>query len=272
MTTSRAAFDWIRELVEQSAGNVLDDSKTYLVESRLAPIVNSEGVPDVNALVHRLQSNRDPKLERQCVEALLIHESSFFRDPHYFDALAANILPELIEHRRAARRLTIWCAACATGQEPYSLAMLLHEHFPELLSHWKVEFIASDLSQTAIDQAKNGTYSQVEIDRGLSAKRTTRFFQRSGSHWQATAALRCLFRFRKLNLVNGRPPAMDIDLVLIRNVLIYMNEDTRCQVLSQVRESMSRHGHLVLGATETLFNLDVGFQRVDGKVPTYRKN
>lgn len=270
MSVSRAAFNWIRNLVEERSGNVLNDEKTYLVETRMAPIVESEGLTGVDALVQRLQSNRSAQLERRCLEALLIHESSFFRDPHYFEALATHILPDLIEQRRDTRRLTIWCAACATGQEPYSLAIILHERFPHLLSDWQLNFVASDLSQAAIEQARHGTYSKVEMDRGLSQTRTSRFFQCTGTRWATGDSLRRMIRFRECNLLTDQAPTTGIDIVLIRNVLIYMNDETRVRVLNKVRDAMAAHGHLMLGATESLFNVDVGFERTPGTVPTYR--
>ena len=270
MGTSSAAFNWIRELVAERAGNVLDDQKTYLVETRLRPLVESEGLDSVDALVHRLKSEPNRALQRRCVEALLIHESSFFRDPHYFDALADNVLPELLECRQPARRLTIWCAACATGQEAFSLAMLLHERFPELLSDWELDFVASDLSQTAIQQATDGTYSQVEMDRGLSPERTARFFQSTDDRWKPTDLLRQTIRFQEVNLLKDSIPVIGIDLVLIRNVLIYMNDPTRQMILARIRNNIAPHGHVMLGATETLFDIDTGFERAPGAVPTYR--
>lgn len=269
MSTSPVSFDWIRCLVEEQAGNVLEDGKNYLVESRLAPIVESEKVDSVDELVQRMRATFRPELERRCIEAILTHESSFFRDPHYFDELATNILPQLIDRRRASRRLTIWCAASAAGQEPYSLAILLHEHFPEVIAEWHVEFVASDFARPVITQAQNGDYSDVEIQRGLSSQRIARFFRQSGNRWAADVALRGMIRFRESNLVTDEPPVPRADLILLRNVLIYMSEETRLQVVRKVRQALAPDGHLMLGATETLFDLDSGLDKSSGQIPTY---
>lgn len=271
MPTSPDSFAWVRRLVEEQTGNVLDDQKTYLVETRLTPIVEAEALTSVDELVHRLRTTRQPELERQCVEAILTHESSFFRDPHYFDALATSILPELIEQRRSTRRLTIWCAACAAGQEPYSLAMLIREQFAHLLDGWELDFVASDLARPVVARARRGHFSRVEIQRGLSPQRSARFFRQENDRWVADQSLQSMIRFRELNLHTDDPPLLGIDLVLLRNVLIYMNEPTRIQVLQRVRRAIAPDGCLILGATETLFDLDVGFERSPGQIPTYRK-
>jgi chemotaxis protein methyltransferase CheR len=271
MSTDRAAFDWIRRLVEERTGNVLDEQKTYLVNARLAPIVESEGVADVNSLVRQLQTGRHPDLEQSCVEVLLIHETSFFRDRHYFDELATQILPDLIEQRSSTRQLTVWCAACATGQEPYSLAMLIREQFPGLLDDWQLNFVATDLSQGAIAQAKQGSYSQVEIGRGLTPTRTTRFFRQSNGRWSATESLRKGIQFRVHNLLTDDPPLNNVDLVLIRNVLIYMSDGCRSQILQKVHRSMSSRSWLITGATETLFDQSSEFVRGEASIPAYRR-
>ncbi len=270
MPVTSASFDWVRHLVEQRAGNVLDDEKAYLVESRLAPIVESVGLASVDELVSRLRATHQPELERQCVEAMLTHETSFFRDPHYFDALASSILPELINRRLSTQRLTIWCAACAAGQEPYSLAMLIREQLADLLDGWQLDFVASDLARPVIKRSRDGHYSEVEIQRGLSPQRVSRFFHQADNRWVADESLQDMIRFREVNLVTEPPPVSRVDLVLLRNVLIYMNEPTRLHVLQKIQRVLAPDGCLMLGATETLFDLDVGFERNSGQVPTYR--
>jgi chemotaxis protein methyltransferase CheR len=156
MPIASDSFDWVRRLVEQRAGNVLEDQKTYLVESRLTPIVAAAGLASVDELVSRLRTTHQPELERQCIEAMLTHETSFFRDSHYFEALASSFLPELIKRRHSSQHLTIWCAACAAGQEPYSLAMLIREQFADLLDDWQLDFVASDLARSVIKQSREG--------------------------------------------------------------------------------------------------------------------
>jgi chemotaxis protein methyltransferase CheR len=272
MPVSPASFDWVRRLVEERTGNLLEDQKSYLVETRLAPIVASEGLSSVDELANALRTRPRLELERQCVEAILTHESSFFRDPHYFEELASRLLPELIARRQSVRRLTIWCAACASGQEPYSLAMVIREQFGSLLNDWHLDFVASDLARPVIEQARGGHFSQVEIQRGLSPQRLARFFRQVNDRWVIESSLRDMIRFREVNLYTDDPPLQNIDLVLLRNVLIYMNEPTRILVLQRVQRALAPDGCLVLGATETPYGLDVGLDRNAGRVPTYRRS
>ncbi len=255
-------FDWIRRLAEERTGNVLDATKTYLVESRLAPLAESAGLPSIDAIVDSLRVTSNPELERRVVEALLTHETSFFRDPHYFNELAATILPDLLRRRQTQRRLRIWCAACSSGQEPYSLAMLLHEQLGGL-NDWSLSIIATDYSRPMLDQARRGSYSAVETQRGLSPARLTRFFQRDGSRHVVLPELKRLIEFRELNLAVDPPPLPRFDLVLIRNVLIYLSENLSREILERIHGSLAHDGHLLLGSTETLIPTPDKFTRAD---------
>lgn len=270
MPITPANFDWIRRLAEERTGNVLDATKTYLVETRLAPVVESIGMPGIDALVDVLRAGSNLELERRVVEALLTHETSFFRDAHYFEELATTILPDLLRRRQTQRRLNIWCAACSSGQEPYSLAMLLLEQLSGL-HDWELRIFATDYSRPMLDQARRGSFSAVEIQRGLSAARLTRFFQRDGTRHVVLPELKRLIEFREFNLVNDWPPLPRFDLVLIRNVLIYLSESQSRDILARIHGTLANDGHLLLGSTETLIPTPDKFTRSEQcRVACYR--
>ncbi|MDA1232553.1 MAG: protein-glutamate O-methyltransferase CheR, partial [Planctomycetota bacterium] len=179
------------------------------------------------------------------------HETSFFRDPHYFDELTERILPRLITRRTPERRLTIWCAACATGQEPYSVAMILRERFAMQLLDWDVSLLATDLSLTALQQAQTGRYSDVEASRGLSDARLAQHFRRQQTGWQIDERLQHMVRFHQVNLTSVWPNLPPVDLVLLRNVLIYMSPATRQSILTRMQKALQPDGCLMLGSTES---------------------
>ena len=251
MSITPTNFDFVRCLVEDRAGNVLDETKAYLADSRLSPVAAAAGMPSIDALVESLRITPNPALERRVVEALLIHETSFFRDPNYFDELAATILPDLLRRRQTQRRLHIWCAACAAGQEPYSLAMLLQEQFARL-DDWDLRIVATDYSRPMLDHARRGSYSAVEVQRGVSSERLTRFFRPDGSRYLVQTKVQKMVEFREINLASDPPPLPRFDLVLIRNVLIYLTESLSQEILDGIHGSLANDGHLLLGSTETL--------------------
>jgi chemotaxis protein methyltransferase CheR len=250
MPVSTASFEWISSLLEKRAGNLLESDKTYLVEARLTPLAQATGAVNVDALVDRLRST--PDLERQIVEAMLTHESSFFRDSDAFEALTSQILPRLIERRRDRRELTIWSAACAAGQEPYSLAMLMKEQFAGSFAGWTVRIVATDLSRPMLDQARSGSYNEIKSQRGLSPERRQRFFRQEDRAWVIREELRESIEFREINLCTDPPPLRQFDLVLLRNVLIYLTEPARQKVLARVAGCLADDGSLLLGATESI--------------------
>jgi len=244
-----ADFDYIRKLVADRAAIVLDDSKQYLVESRLLPLARSEGVTGLSGLVGRLRVRgpSDP-LVTAVVEAMTTNETSFFRDPPVFETLRTSILPDLIAKRSAARRLRIWSAAASTGQEAYSVVMLLREHFPEL-SGWRVEVLGTDLSTAVLEKARIGVYSRFEVARGLSTERLGRWFRPKGADYQLDRSILDAVQFRPLNLVTPGPLPQS-DLVLLRNVLIYFDLETRRRILTRVRAAMEPGSWLLLGTAE----------------------
>ncbi|MGE0709867.1 MAG: protein-glutamate O-methyltransferase CheR [Planctomycetota bacterium] len=256
-------------LLAREAGIALDPDKAYLVEARLAPLLARAGLAP-EQLAARLAV--DPALRRAALEALLNHETSFFRDWHPWDALRGGVLAELAARRRERRELTMWSAACATGQEPYSLAMLLAEACPELAG-WRVRLLATDLSEAALEQARRGRYSTLQVNRGLPSRELLAHFERVGPDaWELREALRRRVEFRQLNLVGEWGALPPMDLVLLRNVLIYLDVPERVRLLERVRQLLRPDGWLVLGAAETTLLLHPGYRPVHlGRAVLYQR-
>jgi chemotaxis protein methyltransferase CheR len=253
-------FDFISALVREHAAIVLEPGKEYLVQSRLQPLAQELGLRDIGALVSRLKRG-EPVLAMKVVEAMATHETSFFRDMHPFDVLRDVVLPELIEARAPQRSLRIWSAAASTGQEAYSIAITLREHFAEL-ANWNVSILATDLSSAVLERAREGRYSQIEVNRGLPAPMLLRYFDRDGAGWRARPEIRQMVEFRALNLVRPWPVLGRVDLIFLRNVLIYFDVPTKCAVLANVRKVMATDGYLFLGSAETTLQYDDAFERV----------
>jgi chemotaxis protein methyltransferase CheR len=261
-------FNFLRDLVRTKSAIVLEDGKEYLVQSRLAPLLRSEGIATIAELIVGLR-NRKPGLEGKVIDAMTTNETSFFRDIHPFDALRTTIIPELMEKRRSTRQLTFWCAASSSGQEPYSLCMMLKEAFPELAG-WNVKFLATDISPSMLEKSKSGRYSQLEVNRGLPAQYLVKYFERSGADWQIKADIRSMVEFRLANLAEPMPMLAPLDIVFIRNVLIYFDRDTKKRILQGIRKNLKPDGVLMLGSSETTFNIDEGWvSRPIGKTIVY---
>lgn len=253
-------FEYVRELVRRNSAIVLDESKDYLIEARLAPLAREAGFSSVERLILELRSQNPGKWHSKVVEALTTNETSFFRDLHPFSRLAKEVLPELLEKNRAERRLTIWSAACSTGQEPYTIAMTLLDEAPELVD-WDVRIIATDLNQLVLERARAGVYKQLEVNRGLPAKHLVKYFRREGTDWRVAPELRRMCEFSSLNLVGPWPAMPPMDVVFLRNVLIYFDVPTKQQVLGRVARAMRSGGFLFLGSAETTLNLHEQFER-----------
>jgi chemotaxis protein methyltransferase CheR len=269
MTIAPADFAYVRDLVHQRSAIFLEAGKEYLVESRLLPIVQASGEGSLDRLVRRLRSSPDGPLHKQVVEAMTTNETSWFRDHHPYDALESVILPDLLARRATERRLTIWSAATASGQEAYSIAMVLHDRLTADPA-WNLRVLATDLSEEMVRRTKAGRYSQLEINRGLPAAKLVRHFTRAGTEWQVNEPLRRLVEVRQLNLAAPFPPLPPVDVLFLRNVLIYFKADTRRQIFDRVRRVLRPDGYLVLGGAETALNVDA-FQRVPlDKATVYR--
>lgn len=261
MNLNQADFDYVRALVRDQSAIVLDSDKRYLVEARLLSLTAREGLASLGALIGRLRAGGGAELERKIIEAMTTNETMFFRDGHPFDALRCHILPDLIARRQEARALNIWCGASSSGQEPYSILMVLREHFPQLAS-WRVFFLATDLSNEILARAREGRYNQIEVKRGLPAPLLARYFEPSGAFFQIRRELRQAIEFRQLNLCKAWPPLPEMDLVFLRNVLIYFDVETKRAILGRVRRLMRPDAYLVVGTAETTMNLDDAFAPV----------
>jgi len=260
MPITTADFDYVRAQVRQRSAIVLEPGKEYLVESRLGALARSLGMESVGALVSDLQRGK-PGLMEKVVEAMTTNETSFFRDLRPFDALRTEIVPQLIERRKATRTLDIWSAACSSGQEPYTIAMTLREHFPELAS-WTIRILGTDLSTEILAQAKEGNYSQIEVNRGLPSKLLVKYFEHQGTRWVVKDELRKQIDYRPMNLVAPWPVMRPMDIVFVRNVLIYFDVDTKRQILDNVKRVLKPDGFLFLGAAETTMGVHDGYERI----------
>jgi len=251
----------VRDLVLSRSGIVLDVGKEYLIDARLGALAKSNGLPSISALLAKLRQPDGKKIERDIVDAMTTNETSFFRDINPFEAVKKVVLPDLLAQRASERRLSIWCAASSTGQEPYSLVMTMREAFPQL-ANWHFTFIASDLSRDVLQRAKAGRYSQLEINRGLPASLLVKYFKKVGLEWEINSDLRNMIDFREINLLEPWPTMPVLDLVFIRNVLIYFNNETKKKILGRIRGLMQPAGYLFLGGAETTLNIDDNFERM----------
>jgi chemotaxis protein methyltransferase CheR len=270
MTVNAADFELVRTIVREGAAIVLDDGKEYLVESRLLPIARKQGKESVAEFVDDLRLDPHGPLRTVVVEAMTTNETSFFRDSHPFDALAAEIVPELMRARASERQLTVWSAACSSGQEAYSMAMVLDQAFASQRG-WQARIVATDISAEMLARTREGLYSQLEVNRGLPVGRLMQYFRRTGNQWQAEDTLRAMVQTHVLNLAAEWPELPGMDIALLRNVLIYFDIPTKKRILARVRSVLRPGGYLLLGGAETTLNLDPSYERVKlGQTTAYR--
>jgi chemotaxis protein methyltransferase CheR len=270
VTIDASHFSYLCDFILRRSAIVLTPEKEYLVESRLGPVARAKGFASIDALIAALRVSSPGPLQTSVVEAMTTHETTFFRDQHPFDALRTQILPALLKSRAASRKLVIFCAACSSGQEPYSIAMLIREHFPEL-SSWTVRIVGVDLSEAVLARAREGLYTQSEVNRGLPAPLLVKYFDRVGTNWQLRPVIRNMVELRQMNLIEPWPTLPRADLMFIRNVLIYFDIATKRSILGRAREVLARDGYLLLGGAETTLNVDDRYQRVGlGQTTVYR--
>jgi chemotaxis protein methyltransferase CheR len=268
VSLSAADYAFIQQLLLEHAAMQLSTAQDYLVRSRLEPVAKQAGLADLSALVAQMRREPFGPLHTSVVEAMTTNETSFFRDLHPFIALKGTVIPEIVA-RKTDHTLRIWSAACSTGQEPYSLAMLLME-LP-LLKNWKIQILATDLSRATLERAQAGTYSALEVGRGLPARMLAQHFERSGASFQVRSGLRSLIEWRQLNLAGRWGLLPPFDLVFMRNVLIYFPAPQVLQALKNVRGAMHPDGYLFLGTTENVMGMTTGFDTVTvGKTLLYR--
>ena len=262
MTLPSPAFDYVRDLVRREAAIVLEPGKEYLVESRLLPLAREAGEPTVGDYVAKLQRSRDPRTTQRVVDALTTNETSWLRDNEPFQALTAEVLPDLIRARKGTgeRSLQIWSAACSSGQEPYGIAMVSAELLKA--AGFSCSILATDISEEILERARAGLYSQLEMNRGMPAAMLVRHFTRAGTQWQVGPELKRSVTFKRLNLAAPLPAMPRFDVVFLRNVLIYFDAATKRSILQRVRAVMRPDGYLFLGGAETTLGIDEGWERV----------
>lgn len=261
-------FAFIAQFLKERSGLVITQDKIYLLETRLTSILRENGLAGLAALVEVLRQPGGAKVKDQVVDAMTTNETSFFRDSHPFEALRKTVIPGLIERRAATRSLRIWSAACSTGQEPYSLAMMLKDSFP-ILGGWKVEIVATDLSPSVLERARSGVYSTFEVQRGLAIQMLVRHFDQIEPNWQIKRELREMVTFRPLNLLEDFTALGQFDVVLCRNVLIYFDQPTKTRILSAIARRIAADGVLLLGGAESVFGLSDAFAGQPGLKSVY---
>jgi chemotaxis protein methyltransferase CheR len=256
MAVSSHNFKFIQDFARDTAAIVLEPGKEYLVESRLSPIARQSGFNTLDEFIDRLRTDRKGVLfHEQVIDALTTNETSFFRDFHPFEALRQHVLPRLIEQRAGVKRLSIWSAASSTGQELYTIAMLIREHFPQLRD-WNITILGTDLSATVLEQARQGTYSQIEVNRGLPAAFLLKYFNKNEAKWTIKDDVKKLVEYRQMNLAKPWPIMPVFDVVFIRNVMIYFDVESKRGILRRIRQCLQPQGYLFLGTAETTINLD----------------
>jgi chemotaxis protein methyltransferase CheR len=271
LTLTQDDFSYVRELVRRESAIVLDESKAYLIEARLTPVARDAGVENIAGLVHELKRGAPAdELRALVIEAMTTNETSFFRDVHPFEALGAEVLPALADARATSRSLRIWSAASSTGQEAYTIAIVVRQRVPQLAG-WKVRITGTDLSAAVLSQAREGRYAQLEVNRGLPATVLTKYFEREGVAWRVKPELRELVEFTQMNLITTWPPMGRFDVIFLRNVLIYFDVETKKAILDRVKTVLAPDGYLFLGASEMMTGLSDGYRlEKSGRAMWYR--
>jgi chemotaxis protein methyltransferase CheR len=251
-------YRFLQAHVYSQVGIVLEDNKHYLFESRLAPIVKQFSLGSINALCDLLLAKCNPEIGQQVVEAMTTNETYFFRDPAQYEAIRTVLLPRLREQRQDSRKLRFWSAAASTGQEAYSLAMLLLESG---LKDWDIEILGTDFCSKVVKRARSGIYQQLEVNRGLAVARLLKHFNRSGMDWQLSETVKKMARFETIDLRKSLRSLGPFDLVFCRNVMIYFDNETKLKIMKEIHSTLFRGGWLLLGGAETAFGLDEWFDR-----------
>ena len=252
-TSPSVDYGYLRELVFGLSQNVLDPSRDYLFATRLTRLLRNQGIAHLDELVEHLKVRKNPVLERSVAEAMTINETSFFRDSRPFELLRTDLLPKLIEARRHVRSLRFWSAACSSGQEAYSLAMMLLEHFPMLMG-WNIRIEGIDICAEVVERAKAGRYHRIEINRGLPARFVVRYFHHTGEDWVVKQEVRKMCNFRQANLCGPQLPFHRsddrFDVIFLRNVMLYFSQETRRALLGNIHRILAPDGVLFLGSSE----------------------
>ncbi len=263
-------YEYLRKLLKERSGLDLSSDKQYLVESRLLPVARRTGFPGISELVQKMR-NGSEALTTEVVEAMTTNETFFFRDKIPYDHLRDTILPGLIQSRAARRSIRIWSAASSTGQEPYSIAMCLREYGPAL-SGWRIEIVATDLSQEVLEKSKAGLYSQFEVQRGLPIQLLVKYFTQLGEFWQLSADIRGMVQHRQLNLLQDFSHLGKFDIIFCRNVLIYFDQETKARIFERLAKVLEPDGTLILGAAESVVGITDIFRPSQERRGLYQLN
>jgi chemotaxis protein methyltransferase CheR len=261
-------YEYLRKLLRDHSGLDLSSDKQYLIESRLLPLARKAGLAGISDLVQKLKTGSSAFIA-QVVEAMTTNETFFFRDKVPFEHFRDTIMPEILRARASRKSIRIWCAAGSTGQEPYSLAMCLKE-MSAALAGWRIEILATDLSQEVLEKSKAGIYSQFEVQRGLPIQLLVKYFKQIGELWQVNAELRAMVQHRQLNLLHDFSQLGGFDVIFCRNVLIYFDQDTKTNIFGRLAKAIEPDGFLVLGAAETVVGLTEAFKPVADRRGLYR--
>lgn len=260
-------FDFIAAILKEESGLVLSRDKAYLMESRLLPVARKNNLKNLEELVNVVRG-KDKSLLKDVIEAMTTNESFFFRDTRPFDQFRKIVLPHMLENRAAKKSFKIWCAACSSGQEPYSLAMILKEEAAKLAG-WKIDIVATDLSTEILSKAKEGKYSQFEVQRGLPVQLLIKYFKKEGDGWVIDPSIKSMVSYKEFNLLNDYKGLGSFDVVFCRNVLIYFDQETKTKVLSKVSDVMVKDGFLYLGGAETVLGISDKFKPLSGQRGIY---
>ena len=261
-------YEYLRKLLRDHSGLDLSADKQYLIESRLLPLARKAGLPGISELVQKMKGG-SASVTTQVVEAMTTNETFFFRDKVPFDHFRDSIMPEILKARASRKSIRIWCAAGSTGQEPYSLAMCLKE-MSAALAGWRVEILATDLSQEVLEKSRAGIYSQFEVQRGLPIQMLVKYFKQSGELWQVNADIRAMVQHRQLNLLHDFSQLGIFDVIFCRNVLIYFDQDTKIDIFNRLAKVTEPDGFLALGAAETVVGLTDVFKPYPERRGLYR--
>lgn len=266
-----ADFDFAAQFLKKRSGLVIGPDKQYLLDSRLSPVARKHALPSIDAVIAKLRTGGDEALAKSVVEAMTTNESFFFRDKTPFEQFEKVMLPAVLKSRAAIKRLRIWCAAASTGQEPYSLAMILREK-AALLKDWKIEILGTDLSTDVLAKAREAVYSQFEVQRGLPIQMLVKYFKKDGEQWRVNDDIRGMVQYKTNNLLEPFAGMGPFDIVFCRNVLIYFDTPTKANVLERTANILAPDGFLVLGAAETVLGITNVYTPVEGARGVYGRS
>ncbi|MDH5187953.1 MAG: protein-glutamate O-methyltransferase [Rhodospirillaceae bacterium] len=263
-------FDFISTLIKARSGLALTPDKAYLLESRLMPVARKHGHAGLNELIGAMRTRKEENLIIEVVEAMTTNESFFFRDIKPFDLLRDEVLPPVLEKRAAKKHLKIWCAAASSGQEPYSIAIVLKELGAQLAG-WNIDILGTDISNDILKKAANGMYSQFEVQRGMPIQLLLKYFDKKDETWEIKPEIKQMVRYKYYNLLENLSPLGGFDIVFCRNVLIYFDAETKGKVLAQIASLMPEDGMLFLGGAETVLGVTDKFKPVPGQRGVYAR-